>query len=340
MWIAERAEVAPEEGFGGVVVEVVSASGPTAFEAVAKLRAKLDRRQTFGYVDYILFGEDAVSDDLAKYADYPARSPEFRFSPKAFVVHGGSAKDLLSDTNSADVFVLDSLDNFKSNANSRSDVKLVRYIELMNMLDRRDAAVILPAVTGREPEDIEIVDGELPEKKLSFAGYAVVRDFKLCGYFDADITRGYNFLTGNVKSCAYSISDGHGNYAGLDVMSDGWRVVPHFDGGELVGVTIFVDVNAAVTEQRTRADIHTRQGLSRLSAHLSRAIEEEMQTVIAKSKEFGLDCFGLGDKIKLRHPYKWRKIENKWREIYQEIDIDAAVNANIGRVYDLRETSG
>jgi len=335
--IAERAEEAPEEGFGEMTQEIVSATGATAFEAVTKLRSKLDKKQTFGYVDYVIFGEDAVRGDLAKYADFPARNPEFRYSPKVFVARGGSAKELMNETNSDDVMLVDSLNNLKSNINNRSDVKLVRYIELMNMLDRHDRATVLPAVYGRQPEDEELLDGEMPDKKLAAAGYAVIRDFRLLGYFDSSSTRGYNYLTNNVKTCSYSVHDGYGGYVGLDVLSAGAKVTPRFDAdGELAGVTYTVRVGASIAEQHTLANLQTEEYMRYLSDELSKAIEDEACAVIAKSQRLGIDCFGLGDRIKTRHPYKWRNIEDNWREVYKNLDIDVVAEVAVNRVYGLR----
>jgi len=338
--IAERAEEAPEEGFGGVTQEMASATGPTAFEAMSKLRSKLDRKQTFGYVDYIIFGEGAAADDLTRYTDFPARYPEFRYSPKVFIARGGSAKDLLESTSSGDMFIVDALDNFKSNVDNRSDVKLVRYIDLMNMLAREDFAVVLPAIEGREPEDEKLFDGDLPEKKVAAAGYAVIRDFELAGYFDSDITRGYNFLVGNVRTCTYSVPDGYGGMTGLDVLGAGTRVIPHFYGDALIGVTYQINVGASIAERRSRVDIHTPEQLARLSNRLAAAIEREAREAVDKSQEFGIDCFRLGDAIKMRHPYRWRKIENDWREIYRNLDIEVVAVPRIRCEYDLREPGG
>ena len=338
--VAERPAESPEEGFGGVSHEIASAAGQTAFEAVLKLRSRIDKKQTFGYVDYIIFGEDAVRDNLAKYADYPARSPEFRFSPKVFVARGSSAKELLNAASSADMLVMESLDNLKQNVNERSDVKLVRYIELMQMLNRSDVAAILPAVRGEEPDDEKLLDGELPEKKLTSAGYAVVRDFRLAGWFDSDEAQGYNFLTGNVKTCAYSVSDGYGGYAALDVLGVGVSIHPRFRGNHLTGVTFEIDVSAAVTEQQTQINLQTYEGAEFLSAQLTRAIEDETRTVIEKSQQLGIDCFDLAGKIKMRHPYKWRSISQDWCGIYGSLDINVVANAKVRRMYNLREPNG
>ena len=319
--IAGRAQEAPGEGFGAVSQIVASGTGKTALEAVSNLRSKLDKKQTFGNVDYILFGE-GVLDDLKKYVDYPARNTEFRYSPKVFAVRGGSAKDFINEGSSESVILGDSLDNFRININSRSDIKGVRLIDLMNML-YSDSVVILPALETVEQEGEKITEGELPEKRINAAGYAVVYDPDFLEYLDTDVARGYNYLTNETRSCTYSISDGAGGYVGFDVKSAGLRIQPHFNGNQLIGATYSVTVNASVIERSIHLSETT---LRHVTEQLEYAIKNETLSAIAKSKEFGVDCLGLYDKIKIRHPYKWRKNEGL---IYENLDIDAKVHVRI-----------
>ena len=338
--VAERGEQAGAEDFGSVSHEIVSTTGATAFEAVTKLRNKSDKKHAFGYVDYIIFGEAAAQDDLTKYMDFPLRNPEFRLSPNVFIARDSTAKALLNNTSSEDVLINDSLDNLSTSINLRSDVKRVRLIELMNMLNHEDKATVLPALAGRKPKDDQLLDGELPEKRLFAAGYAVIRDFKLAGYFEEDSARGYNYLTNLLRTNAYSIDDGHGSHAGLDVLNAGLKVTPHFSGDRLVGVTCTVRVNAGLTEQRSLANLNTEAGLEYLSGELSRVIEAELESAIVQSKALGIDCFGIGERIKLRHPYKWRHIAGRWCEVYESLDIDVVAEATVRRTYSLREPVG
>ncbi|MCL2408645.1 MAG: Ger(x)C family spore germination protein [Oscillospiraceae bacterium] len=338
--VAERAEQAGAEDFGSVTYEIITATGATAFEAVTKLRNKSDKKHAFGYVDYIIFGESAVKDDLTKYVDFPLRNPEFRLSPNVFVAKGGTAKDLLAEASSEDVLIVDSLDNLSTGINLRSDVKRVRLIELINMLNREDVAAVLPALGGREPEDEKLLGGDLPEKRLYAAGYAVIRDFKLAGYFDDDSARGYNYLTNLLRTSAYSVSDGCGSHAGLDVLSAGMEMIPRFADNRLIGVTCIVHVNAGLTEQRSQVNLNTEAGLEYLSRELSRTIEAELESAVEQSKDFGIDCFGIGERIKLRHPYRWRHIESRWRKVYQGLDIDVVAEATVRRAYALNEPGG
>ena len=338
--IAERGEQAGAEDFGSVSHEIASATGATAFEAVTTLRNQSDKKHAFAYVDYIIFGEAAAKDDLTKYVDFPLRNPEFRLSPNVFVARGSTAKSLLNNTSSEDVLVNDSLDNLSTSINLRSDVKRVRLIELINMLNRDNKAAVLPALAGQASEDDQLLGGELPKKRLHTAGYAVIRDFKLAGYFDEDSARGYNYLTNLLRTSAYSVCDGHGSYAGLDVLNAGLKVIPHFSGNRLTGVTCAVRVNASLTEQRSLVSLHTEAGLADLSHALSRMIEAELESAIAQSKAFGIDCFGIGDRMKLRHPYRWRHIDSRWREIYENLDIYVVADATVRRTYTLNEPGG
>ena len=337
--IAERAKPSPGEEGGGMSYEVMSEAAPTAFEAVSKLREKSDKKLALGHVDYIIFGEAAARDNLTKYADYPARSPEIRYSPRIFIARG-AVKELLSDTSSGDKFIGDVLDNLRSGVRFRSDFALVRSIDLINMLDRKDMAAVIPLLETKEIEE-ELIDGEEPEKELSAAGYAIIRDFELAGFFEGTSARGYNFLTNNARTSTYSVPDGRGGYVALDVLSDGVKIAPRFDDrGELIGVTYTISVNAGIAEQSSRVNLQTDDGFSRLSNKLAAKIEGEAREAIAKSKELGIDCFDLGDKLRVRLPHTWREIKDNWRENYVNLNIDVKADAAVRRVYDLREPVG
>ena len=334
--VAERAIPSPGEEGGGMAYEVMSESAPTAFEAVSKLRERSDKKQVFGYVDYIIFGEAAALDDLAKYSDYPARSPEIRYSPKVFIARGGSVRELMSESSSGDKYIGEILDNLSTGAKQRGDYGLVRHIELMNSLERRDVAAVIPAVEAVSSDE-ELIGGEPPDKKLSAAGYAIIRDSRLAGFFDGDGARGYNFLTDDSRSCSYSVPDGDGGFAALDVLSGGVRLAPRFDGETLTGLTCTVSVSAGIAEQRYHEKIQTEEGLRRIEAELAGAVEKEMKKAVEKSKELGLDCFDFSGRLKMRHPYKWRGVESGWREIYKNLSVEVKVDAAVRRVYDLRE---
>jgi len=46
---------------------------------------------------------------------------------------------------------------------------------------------------------------------------------------------------------------------------------------------------------------------------------------------------GIEQKIKIRHPYKYKKIESTFEDNYPNVNINIEVKASIDRTYDIVE---
>ena len=320
--------------------ELTTVTEDSVFAAVRKLNLHDDKTHHLGYVDFLVIGEDAAKDDLAKYVDFISRDNDLRFSARIFIARGTSAKEFLYSTTSAGKFVADAFESFQFVINDLSSFGFLNCIDLINMLDNKTAAAIIPSVKCEKYEKEQLFGGELPECEPLPCGYAVLRDGVLLGYFDPGYSRGYNFLTQRVYSSPVNVNDIYGNLVALEIIDAQLKTKAHFEGDTLTSVTYKIRVNANFVEQHSRNYIFDERGISDLCEKLSEVILNETGEVIAQSMEYGLDCTGLGRKIRLRHPLKWHGMKDNWDELYGTLKIDVTVDANIVRVYDLREPNG
>ncbi|PKM72172.1 MAG: hypothetical protein CVU91_10610 [Firmicutes bacterium HGW-Firmicutes-16] len=321
------------ETSGGVTINTYWASGPTAFETQRGLRAKEDKVTFLGYVDYILIGEKAAQEDFTKYFDYVVRDHETRLSPKVFVIRDCTVKDFIKKTSSSEMFLADRLDNIINGKDILANTTETRAIKVMGMLDNTKASTVIPALECDERHNHDIT-GEMPEKHVDANGYAIIKDFKLAGFIEADCASGFNFLTNVVDSYPVSVKDNTGAYVGLEVVKSDTKMEAHFDGDKLEGVTYKTFVTSALPEQQSRQKIATREGVAFMCSEQSQTIKLLMEDVIKTSKELKTDCIGLGERIRIQYPYKWEKIKDKWKEMYPELKVDVSVDSEIVRSYD------
>ncbi len=319
---------------GGMIINTYWASGPTAFEAQRGLRAKEDKVTFLGYVDYILIGEKAAQDDFTKYFDYFVRDHETRLSQKVFVIRGCPVKEFIKETSSSEIFLAERLDSIISGKDILANTTDIRVIKVMGMLDNTKVSTVIPALVCDELFNHDIT-GEMPEEHVSADGYAIIKDFKLAGYIEADCAAGYNFLTNAVDSVPVSVKDNTGAYVGLEVVKSETKVEARFDGDKLEGVTYRTFVTSTLPEQQSREKITTREGVAFICSEQSETIKLLMEAVIKTSKDLKTDCIGLGERIRMQYPYKWEKIKDKWKEIYPELNIDVSVDSEIARTYDI-----
>ena len=333
---------AKSEASGGTSTsyELTTITADSVFEAVRSLSLHDDKTHHLGYVDFIIIGEDAAKDDLAKYVDFITRDNDLRFSARFFIARGTSAEHFLHSTTSVSKYVADSLESFEYVINDLSSFRFVNCIDLINMLDNKRAAAVVPAVKCEKYEKEQLFGGTLPDCEPLPYGYAVLKDGVLLGYFDPGYSRGYNFLTQRVYSSPVNVTDMNGNLVALEIIDAQVKTKVRFDGGVLVGAAYKIRVQANFAEQHSRGYIFDERGIDDLSEKLSEVIMRETGEIIGKSMEYGLDCTGLGKKIRMRHPLKWDSIKDSWDELYSTLKIDVSVVSSIARVYDLREPNG
>lgn len=320
-------------------ITVLSASAPTIFEAVRKIKACSDKIIFLGQVDYFLIGEEAAKEDFTKYFDLIQRGPEIRLSTKIYVVRDCSIKQFISDTSSSSTFIVDRLEAMKNDQDLLSDTDEITIIDVSSMLDQRRSATIIPALVCKEVKN-KTSTSELPKQDIEVGGYAVIKDFKLMGYLEPEYAQGYNFLVNEVSSCPISVTDPTGARVALELVRSDTDVVAHFDGDQLTGVTYRTHTFSNLEEQHSRENLLTEETLKDLALKQSEVLHSKMQQVIDASKEFQIDCTGLGQIISLKHPFKWDRLKENWAEIYPGLTIDIVVESEIARSYDINEPNG
>ena len=322
------------ESGGSMTVNTYWASGTTVFETQRGIRASEDKITFLGYVDYILIGEKAAKDDFTKYFDYFVRDHETRLSPKVFVVRDCSVKEFINTTSSSEMFLVDRLNNLVSGKDILANTTQTRVVQVMGSLDNRCASTVIPALKCEEHKNHEMT-GEPPTNTVIADGYAVIKDFKLAGFIEPECAPGYNFLTNVVDSFPVSIKDGTGAYVGLEIVESNTKAEAHFDGDKLESVTYKTFATSTLPEQQSREKITTREGVTFMCSEQSEKVKLLMENAIKTSKDLKTDCIGLGEKIRMKYPYKWEKIKDKWVEMYPDIKIDVVVDSQIARTYDI-----
>lgn len=335
----EKSSTSEKSGGGTTVITVMSSTAPTAFEAERKIKASSEKTMYFGQVNYYLIGGEAAREDFTKYFDFITRDHETRLSPKIYITKDCSAKELISTTSSNDEFIADRLEGIKSDLSEMSNTEEIRMIDVLGMLDHTESASVIPAIKCSEIKDKQST-GQLPEKEICTAGYAVLKDFKLAGYIERAYSRGYNFLVNEMGSCPFTVKDSSGMNVALEVISAKTKVEAHFDGNDLTGVTYRTHVVSNVPEQQSRNQIFTESEMRAMNTQQANLIKAEMERVIDLSKELGIDCTKLGQTISMTHPFKWNHLKDSWTDLYPTLNIDIVVVSEIARSYEIHEPNG
>ena len=120
------------------------------------------------------------------------------------------------------------------------------------MLDSDTSAAIVPALRLRNMEHELVYTGELPESEVATYGYAVLKDTRLVGFFDENISRGYSLLTNEFGHSLIVVEDDKGMKVTLSINDAKTDTEASFDGDTLNHITYRADLSCVILEQQSR----------------------------------------------------------------------------------------
>ena len=166
------------------------------------------------------------------------------------------------------------------------------------------------------------------------------RDDRLVGWLDRAQTRGYNWIRGKVDSTIISIpapdaDDPHDfrQYLSLEVLRAGSRVrVEADDESGKVRATVEVTVKAAIGEARPPLKLEQEEVVfSRIEQLMAEEVRREALDAVEHAQRLEADIFGFGRLLMASDPKAWRRLEDRWRQVFREMEVDVQVKATIRR---------
>ena len=164
-------------------------------------------------------------------------------------------------------------------------------------------------------------------------GSAMFKDDRLVAWMNKPETRGYLWVTGQVKSGIININEPtvQDAYASLEIVSSRGSFKPQLtrDG---IKVLIQVEVHANLGEMQQYIDIRKEPALwVSMERRMAEVVKNEIMAAVEKAQHFGADIFGFGAEIKRRHPKEWPRLREKWEEEFKRLTVEVEVKARIKR---------
>ncbi|MDR0916525.1 MAG: Ger(x)C family spore germination protein [Oscillospiraceae bacterium] len=319
------------------VVGYMTVAGPTFTETMEKINTYATAWHHMGYVDYYLFGENAAKEDIGTYLDYIMRDYESRYSAQVFVVRDGTAAELIANANSKSASLLSMLEGNDGTMRHESTTETMRLIDLVNAMSTDHHCAVIPALSGKDFDFASTTADDLPKQIIVANGYAVIRDYKLTGYIDRDIARGYNMLYGKMYEAPVRVEDPDGYIVVLDVMNTMTEFNTTWSGDKLTEVEYKFYTYMNISEALGKSDILSEADLQYIGKQVSRVLGEEVQSVLDIQRENNVDLIEICERVRMKNPVKWAKIEDDWAEILPEVKVKFSIACTVRRSYDIKE---
>jgi spore germination protein KC len=296
---------------------VKSRAGKTIFDAAQNFLAETDRRLYWPHNQVIILGNEQARHGVRLVLDYFIRTNEPRPTIWILVAEKKAGAILYAPGELEKVSAMEISQLVQAQAASSKNV----MINLQDFVSRLLSKTVAPIATLIK---INEVGGK---KRLILSGTAVFKGDRLIGILDGRQTRGLLWVQGKVKQGAVIINV-PGGKAGLEIARSRTKVKPVLLKNKFkIKVSIHEEGNLDC--QMSPEELTKPDQLKSLARREATVIKNEINAALTKAKEFNADIFGFSEAIHKSNPKEWRKIKDKWDQIFPELQVDVDVNCVI-----------
>ena len=332
----------------------------------------------FSHVNHLLVGEAAAEEGLDTFLDYVSQSPTMRIDIPLYIVRGGTANQAVMEVGDSSKGISEVMQTVHESFASPSDSQVFTVADTINSLLRYGSALVcavecVPSSESVSPGKAEseqqssgqsaqggegqsaqqgeeqkpqAVEGQNSQDKTQGenplmavpAGYAVIRDGKLCKFIEPEEAAAVGLLTGRLPITDITVTDRNGKNATLELNQGSADIVPIWGGkGQLKGLNIQAQVIASVLETDNWQQSSSNEYINHLTAQLESAISQRLSSLLRTSMKLKADFLGLAGQVERKSPENYRLMSQRFSELLPGLELQITVSGQLSHTNDMKE---
>lgn len=317
-----------EEGKSDEIV--ITSHGESYNECANGLGNYSDKIFIGGHVKNIILGEDICRDNFVRAIDYLSKASEIRLNSNIFISKGKSAKEFMVSSLSPEYKLSDKITNVNvidEVFTSEENTLVANTMEMLLADDKSGVVQAIEVVDSNAEGSREFIleNSEEDRKIIQFAGYALIKNAKLATYLDIDASNGYDFIKNNHPKSNIHL-DMDGDIVGINFNRSNSKVDFLFEGEELKEISIKTKVSCEVQQSSNGNNVFGNNS-NETTKLVSDVVKSKIEKALYVSKSHDVDYIKFLDMLKMKHPYKWNKIKDNWKNIYKDVKINVEVES-------------
>lgn len=321
-------------------VIIYSEEGKDIFSALRKITTISPRKIYYSHLRMVVIGEAAARDGLDDIIDYFTRDHEFRTDFFFVVAKNTTAYELLHVlTPFETVPGIEMYDSLKASQKVWAPTKSVKIIELINSLTSEGKNPVLTGVEiPKDNTDIDSIDNlkkSNPSSKLSIKGLGAFKKDKLVGWLNEDESKGYNYITDNVKNTVGHMEYGEKISISFEVTSAKSKITANLIDNK-PAINVKIDVLQNIGEVDSQFDVSTEESKKTINALSEETIARFCDQAVNKAQtELETDIFGFGEAIHKKYPELWSGLKEDWNSEFVDLPVKISVDVETKKIGQL-----
>ncbi|HHT71802.1 MAG TPA: Ger(x)C family spore germination protein [Firmicutes bacterium] len=329
-------------------VWIAQGQGYTLLGALRDMALKVPRRVYVAHTSAILVGEEVSRQGILEFLDLWERNAEARIITNLLVCRGKAEDVLMGSQGSLEKSVGLELAGLKLFSPVNGHSTLLSVHEFSSLLEAKGAdpftgvaelrpVPTMPTAGGKSSGSAGVEEMKTKETTLALRlkGLALFRDDKLVGFAEPTEARGILTLQGKITNTvvyakATADQKREDNTVALKVFTARRQIkVEEKEGRPVLKIKITAEI--ALAEQAYRGDLMQADDYLFLEQQAATVIKNEAEQAIQLAKRLGVDPFSFGEIIRRQNKKLWQKLEKKWPEALQDLEISIDTRAKVRR---------
>ena len=332
----------------------------------------------FSHVNHLLVGEAAAEEGLDAFLDYVSQSPTMRIDIPLYIVRGSTANQAVMEVGDSSKGISEVMQTVHESFASPSNSRVFTVADTINSLLRYGSALVCAvecvpssesvspgkaeseqqssgqSVQGGEGQSAQQGEEQKPQAEEGQngqdktqgenplmavpAGYAVIRDGKLCKFIEPEEAAAVGLLTGSLPITDITVTDRNGKNATLELNQGSADIVPIWGGkGQLKGLNIQAQVIASVLETDNWQQGNSNEYINHLTAQLESAVSQRLSSLLRTSMKLKADFLGLAGQAERKSPENYRLMSQRFSELLPGLELQITVSGQLSHTNDMKE---
>jgi len=310
-------------GGGGATTLVRSQRGSNISDALSKLQSKIPRKVFWGQCKVFIFGEKLAKQGIQEQMDFLLRHPQPRERAYLYVSKGNPKAALES---------IPPLERYSGEViRELSDLHIGMQVTIQDVQE----GLIGVAQAGALPL-IKILPPAKGEEKLQgipyIVGTAVFKKDKMVGTMSEKATRGILWLRNEMEAYTVSVKpEGVKGDVSLNPVSARVKLIPQIRNDKWK-MLVNINTEGAVIQNGTNLALTSPKSLQTVEKAYQEDIQKRIELAIQQAQhEMKADIVKFGKEFYRKYPKEWKEVEDRWAEVFSEMEVEVNVEAHIRR---------
>lgn len=335
--IINPAEVAAKELTSRTAVSTYSSTGKTMFDAIRNLIKVTPRKVYLSHTRVVIFSEELARRGISDTVDFLVRDHELRTDFYLTIAKGSTAKQMLNILTPLEKIpaskLYSTIDSSERYLAQTRTVKIQQFTADLLLKGQHPFITGIyiegDPVVGSSINNVEQIDSPT---KLFVDNIGVMQNDKLIGWLTPEESKGFNYITGEVKSSTEIIQCNDGDkHTSFEIINTDKQTKGKVKQGT-PSFTVDIKIKANITQNDCNLKLSDPKVLKTLEQDLDKQIlETSNQALEALQKDLQSDIVGFGELLHRTTNKEWQSLKTNWNEIFPNVEVKVNVQSKIKR---------